>query len=121
MEELSAQVEHVRVERHPERLANHQRQNKRHGRSGWNISPETRRSAHPFRRNLWQCAHWNWPHGTLVCHDIYFSLGFARLLQDMINLVKRNPVAGPLLPPEAQWINFPVGFDVGGQIFCSEL
>ncbi|KAJ7864972.1 cellobiose dehydrogenase [Mycena olivaceomarginata] len=31
---------------------------------------------------------------------------------DMINLVKGDPVAGPLLPPQAQWINLPVGFNV---------
>ncbi|KAJ7342324.1 hypothetical protein DFH08DRAFT_1011787 [Mycena albidolilacea] len=31
---------------------------------------------------------------------------------DMINLVKGDPVAGPLLPPEAQWINLLVGFNV---------
>jgi hypothetical protein len=57
----------------------------------------------------------------LLSHDIYFSFGFTKLLQDMINLVKGDPVAGPLLPPQAQWINLPVGFNVGGQIFCSEL
>jgi hypothetical protein len=36
----------------------------------------------------------------------------------MINLVKSDPVAGPLLPSSTQWINLPVGYNVGGSIFC---
>ncbi|KAF9524951.1 cellobiose dehydrogenase [Crepidotus variabilis] len=31
---------------------------------------------------------------------------------DMINLVKADSVAGPLLPPQAQWLNLPVGYNV---------
>ncbi|KAF8066822.1 cellobiose dehydrogenase [Lyophyllum atratum] len=31
---------------------------------------------------------------------------------DMINIVKADPVAGPNLPPQAQWINLPVGYNV---------
>ncbi|KAJ7176602.1 cellobiose dehydrogenase [Mycena filopes] len=47
------------------------------------------------------------------------SYGSARILfrsgigpTDMINIVKSDPIAGPLLPPQAQWINLPVGFNV---------
>ncbi|KAJ7254674.1 cellobiose dehydrogenase [Mycena haematopus] len=47
------------------------------------------------------------------------SYGSARILyrsgigpSDMINLVKGDPVAGPLLPPSSQWINLPVGYNV---------
>ncbi|KAJ7768340.1 cellobiose dehydrogenase [Mycena metata] len=47
------------------------------------------------------------------------SYGSARILfrsgigpTDMINLVKADPIAGPLLPPQAQWINLPVGYNV---------
>ncbi|KAF8657601.1 hypothetical protein AX16_002182 [Volvariella volvacea WC 439] len=31
---------------------------------------------------------------------------------DMINVVKNDPFAGPLLPPQNQWINLPVGYNV---------
>ncbi|KAJ7786863.1 hypothetical protein B0H14DRAFT_2630024 [Mycena olivaceomarginata] len=47
--------------------------------------------------------------GTCGSARILFRSGIGPT--DMINLVKGNPVAGPLLPPEAQWINLPVGFD----------
>ncbi|KAJ6504248.1 cellobiose dehydrogenase [Mycena vitilis] len=47
------------------------------------------------------------------------SYGSARILfrsgigpTDMINLVKGDSVAGPLLPPSTQWINLPVGYNV---------
>ncbi|KAJ7905042.1 cellobiose dehydrogenase [Mycena leptocephala] len=47
------------------------------------------------------------------------SYGSARILYrsgigptDMINLVKSDPVAGPLLPSSTQWINLPVGYNV---------
>lgn len=31
---------------------------------------------------------------------------------DMINLVAGDATAGPLLPPQANWINLPVGYNV---------
>ena len=47
------------------------------------------------------------------------SYGSPRLLfrsgigpADMINLVKTDPAAGPNLPPQAQWIDLPVGYNV---------
>ncbi|KAF9525707.1 cellobiose dehydrogenase [Crepidotus variabilis] len=47
------------------------------------------------------------------------SFGTPRILfrsgigpSDMVNLVKADPVAGPLLPPQQQWINLPVGHNV---------
>lgn len=32
---------------------------------------------------------------------------------DMINIVKANTDASPNLPPQSQWINLPVGYNVG--------
>ncbi|KAJ7847139.1 hypothetical protein B0H14DRAFT_2357309, partial [Mycena olivaceomarginata] len=52
--------------------------------------------------------------GTCGSAHILFRSGIGPI--DMINLVKGNPVAGPLLPPEAQWINLPVGFDVSDNL-----
>ncbi|KAF9561718.1 cellobiose dehydrogenase [Agrocybe pediades] len=47
------------------------------------------------------------------------SFGTPRILfrsgigpSDMINLVKNDPTAGPLLPAQSQWINLPVGYNV---------
>ncbi|KAJ7198737.1 cellobiose dehydrogenase [Mycena pura] len=47
------------------------------------------------------------------------SYGSARLLfrsgigpPDMLSIVANDPVAGPNLPPQSQWINLPVGFNV---------
>lgn len=47
------------------------------------------------------------------------SFGSPRILfrsgigpSDMINIVKNDAVAGPNLPPQAQWINLPVGYNV---------
>ncbi|KAF7324781.1 Cellobiose dehydrogenase [Mycena kentingensis (nom. inval.)] len=47
------------------------------------------------------------------------SFGSARILfrsgigpTDMLNIVAADAVAGPLMPPKAQWINLPVGFNV---------
>ncbi|KAJ7472253.1 cellobiose dehydrogenase [Mycena galericulata] len=47
------------------------------------------------------------------------SYGSARILfrsgigpTDMIDLVAADPVGGPNLPPESQWINLPVGYNV---------
>ncbi|KAJ7049422.1 cellobiose dehydrogenase [Mycena amicta] len=47
------------------------------------------------------------------------TYGSARLLfrsgigpTDMLNLVAKDPVAGPLMPSQSQWINLPVGFNV---------
>ncbi|KAJ7363784.1 cellobiose dehydrogenase [Mycena albidolilacea] len=48
--------------------------------------------------------------GTYGSARILFRSGIGPT--DMINLVKGDPVAGPLLPPQAQWINLPVGFNV---------
>lgn len=48
------------------------------------------------------------------------SFGTPRILfrsgigpSDMIALVQADSVAGPLLPPQSQWINLPVGMEVG--------
>lgn len=47
------------------------------------------------------------------------SYGSARILfrsgigpTDMITLVQGDPTAGPLLPPQSQWIDLPVGYNV---------
>ncbi|KAK7052336.1 cellobiose dehydrogenase [Favolaschia claudopus] len=48
--------------------------------------------------------------GTFGSARILFRSGIGPT--DMINLVKGDPVAGPLLPPQSQWINLPVGYNV---------
>jgi cellobiose dehydrogenase (acceptor) len=48
--------------------------------------------------------------GALQTPRILFRSGIGPT--DMINLVQADATAGPLLPPQAQWINLPVGYNV---------
>jgi cellobiose dehydrogenase (acceptor) len=38
---------------------------------------------------------------------------------DMINIVKADATASPNLPPQASWINLPVGYNVGAENLLS--
>ncbi|RDB26778.1 Cellobiose dehydrogenase [Hypsizygus marmoreus] len=48
--------------------------------------------------------------GSLASPRILFRSGVGP--SDMINIVKNDVAAGPNLPPQAQWINLPVGYNV---------
>jgi cellobiose dehydrogenase (acceptor) len=48
--------------------------------------------------------------GTFGTSRLLFQSGIGP--SDMIALVQGDPVAGPLLPPESQWIDLPVGYNV---------
>ncbi|KAF8908090.1 hypothetical protein CPB84DRAFT_1674456 [Gymnopilus junonius] len=48
--------------------------------------------------------------GTFGTSRILFRSGIGP--SDMITLVQGDPVAGPQLPPQSQWINLPVGYNV---------
>ena len=48
--------------------------------------------------------------GTFGTARILFRSGIGP--SDMISLVQADPVAGPMLPPQSQWINLPVGYNV---------
>ncbi|CAK5262202.1 unnamed protein product [Mycena citricolor] len=48
--------------------------------------------------------------GTFGSSRLLFKSGIGPT--DMINLVKAHPTAGPNLPPQSQWINLPVGYNV---------
>lgn len=48
--------------------------------------------------------------GTYGSARILFRSGIGPT--DMITLAQGDPIAGPLLPPQASWINLPVGENV---------